>query len=45
MCENCKKYVRQLRALAAAIRKTSEDVSASDVERAKSHILQQFPKK
>ena len=44
MCENCKKYVRQLRALAAAIRKTSEDVSASDVERAKSHILQQFPK-
>ena len=45
MCENCKKYVRQLRALAAAIRKTSEDVSASDVERAKSHIRQQFPKK
>jgi len=45
MCENCSKYVRQLRALAAAMRKTSEDVSASDVERAKSHILQQFPKK
>ncbi len=42
MCENCSKYVRQLRALAAAVRKTADAVSASEIQSAKSHILQRL---
>jgi hypothetical protein len=42
MCENCSKYVRQLRALAAAFRKTTIAVPPSDVETAKSHIIQRL---
>lgn len=39
MCDNCSKYVRQLRALAAAIRRTTDTVPHSEIETAKSHIL------
>ncbi len=42
MCEHCSKYVRQLRALAAAVRKTADKVFASEIQRAKSHILQRL---
>ena len=42
MCEHCSRYVRQLRALAAAVRRTAEDVPVSEVETAKSRILQQL---
>jgi hypothetical protein len=45
MCEHCSRYARQLRALAAAVRKMGGDVPASDVESAKSHILQQLSRK
>jgi hypothetical protein len=45
MCEHCSRYVRQLRALAAVVRRTSADVPPSQVATAKSHILQQLSKK
>jgi anti-sigma factor RsiW len=45
MCEHCSKYVKQLRALAAAVRRTAEEVSPSEVETAKSHILERLSKK
>jgi hypothetical protein len=45
MCEHCLKYVKQLRALAAAVRRTVEEVPASEVETAKSHILERLSKK
>lgn len=45
MCVNCSKYVRQLRALAAAVRRTGDSVPASEVESAKSHILQRLSEK
>ncbi len=40
MCGICSKYVRQLRALEAAVRKISFVVPALEVESAKSLILQ-----
>jgi anti-sigma factor RsiW len=45
MCEHCSKYVRQLRALSVALRKTAEEVPASEVETAKTHILQRLSEK
>jgi anti-sigma factor RsiW len=42
MCENCSRYARQLRALAAAVRKTADSVSAAEVQRARHHILQRL---
>jgi anti-sigma factor RsiW len=45
MCEHCSKYVKQLRAIAAAVRGTTEDILASEVETAKSHILARLSKK
>ena len=42
MCENCSKYVRHLRALAAAVRKADKAVPDSEVKSAKSHILQRL---
>jgi hypothetical protein len=42
MCKHCSKYVGQLRALAAAVRKTSSAVPASEIESAKAHILQRL---
>jgi hypothetical protein len=44
MCKHCSKYVRQLRALADAVRKTAEDVSISEIQGAKSKILHQLPR-
>ncbi len=45
MCENCTRYVRQLRALAAAVRKAGDAVLPSEVESAKSRILQRLTEK
>jgi hypothetical protein len=45
MCEHCLKYTRQLRALAEAVRKAGATVPASEVESAKSHILQRLSEK
>jgi hypothetical protein len=45
MCRNCSKYARQLRALAAAVRKTTESVSPSEVQSAKSNILRRLSNK
>lgn len=42
MCKNCTKYVRQLRALAAAVRKADKAVPDSEAKSAKSHILQRL---
>ena len=40
MCRNCTRYVRQLRALAAAVREAGCAASPSEVEYAKAQILQ-----
>jgi len=45
MCKHCKKYARQLRALAAAVRKMSDGVPASELEKAKIQILQNLSQK
>lgn len=45
MCKNCSKYARQLRTIAQAVRKASPGVPATEVESAKSHILQQLKEK
>jgi predicted anti-sigma-YlaC factor YlaD len=45
MCEHCSKYVRQLRALAEAVRRTAEEVPSSEVETGKSRILQHLSQK
>jgi hypothetical protein len=45
MCEKCSRYVRQMRALAAYVRETAESVSASEIQRAKSDILQRLSQK
>ncbi len=42
MCENCSKYVRQLRALAAAVRRSGASVPAAQVDSAKFHILERL---
>lgn len=44
MCKHCSKYARQLRAIAAAIRKGGDDISLSELESAKRRILQQLPR-
>jgi len=45
MCEHCTRYARQLRELAAAVRKMCGDVPASEVEGIKSRILQRLSEK
>jgi hypothetical protein len=46
MCDDCSRFVRQLRAIARAFREKSvEDVPAAEVESAKSHILQRLKEK
>lgn len=45
MCNNCSKYARQLHAIARAVRNTSPEVPAAEVESAKSHILQHLKEK
>ena len=42
MCKHCSRYVRQLRALAAYVREAADGASASEIQRAKSQILQQL---
>jgi anti-sigma factor RsiW len=45
MCRHCTRYVRQLRALAAAVREAGSTISPSEAERAKAQILQQLSQK
>ena len=45
MCRNCTRYVRQLRALAAAVREAGGTVPPSEVEAVKAQILQQLSRK
>jgi hypothetical protein len=45
MCRNCTRYVRQLRALGAAVRAAGSTGSPSEVEGAKAQILQRFSQK
>jgi hypothetical protein len=45
MCEHCSRYARQLRALAAAFRRTAEESPASEVKTAKSQILERLSNK
>ncbi len=45
MCGICSKYVRQLRALTAAVRTIGVVVAASEVESVKSLILQRLSEK
>jgi hypothetical protein len=45
MCEHCSKYVRQMRALAAAVRRSAPEIPASEVVTTKSHILERLSKK
>lgn len=40
MCRNCARYVRQLRAMGAALRKGGETLSASELEAARKQILE-----
>ncbi len=42
MCKYCSRYERQLRALAAALRRIDDSVTPADLERAKTHTLQQL---
>jgi predicted anti-sigma-YlaC factor YlaD len=45
MCENCSKYARQLRALAAALRKAQEPAASSEIEATKGRILRRLSQK
>ncbi len=45
MCEHCKRYVRQLRTLAAALRKIGDGIAPSELENARAQILQQLSHK
>lgn len=45
MCQHCRRYVRQLRAIAAAVGRSDGAPPASSVERAKSRILQHLSNK
>jgi len=45
MCKYCEKYARQLRALAAAVRRTGDGVPASELQEAKTRILQNLSQK
>lgn len=42
MCRHCSRYVRQLRTLAEAARKAADNLSASEIQRAKSDILERL---
>ncbi len=42
MCKRCKKYARQLRVLAAALRKADEGIPPFELESAKTRILQKL---
>ncbi len=45
MCKNCTRYSKQLRAIAAALRDSGENVPDSEVQDAKVRILQNLSKK
>jgi len=45
MCVNCSRYVRQLRAIARAFRKTQDSPPASQIESAKSRIIRELSEK
>lgn len=45
MCKNCSKYSRQLRALAAVVRKAFDMMRPAEVQTAKSRILQRLTEK
>lgn len=42
MCKNCERYARQLRALAAALRKIGDGIGRSELENARAQILHQL---
>ncbi len=42
MCKHCTRYVRQLGALAAALRKIGDGIATSELENAKTRILQKL---
>ncbi len=42
MCKHCTRYVRQLDALAAALRKIGDGIATSELENAKIRILQKL---
>jgi len=42
MCKHCRKYARQLRVLAAALRKADEGIPFLEFESAKTRILQKL---
>jgi hypothetical protein len=45
MCVHCSRYARQLRAIAAAFRTTQASPPASEIESAKSRIIQKLSEK
>lgn len=45
MCKNCTRYLKQLRAIAAALRASGLNLPASEIESAKVRILQSLSKK
>lgn len=45
MCTNCTRYWKQLRELAAAVRRAGENVPDSEIEGAKARILHNLSKK
>lgn len=42
MCKHCKKYARQLRVLAAGLRKAGEEIPPFEFESARTRILQKL---
>jgi hypothetical protein len=42
MCTHCTRYVRQLGALAAALRRIGDGIATSELEKAKMRILQKL---
>jgi len=44
-CRNCRRYARQLRALAAALREAAGPVPAAEIEGAKTRILERLAQK
>lgn len=45
MCENCSRYLRQLRKLAATLRETQSEIPVSEVDNTKQRILKQLSRK
>jgi hypothetical protein len=45
MCVHCSRYVRQLRAIAAAFRRTQDSPPPSQIEAAKSRIIRELSEK